>query len=411
MHDESNGEPYFLNLPGLKFVMSFSPEHVPVMVRAAGPTPGPLQLLPWIHREQVKSKANPNHEANLITLESTKWRENRTVLDAVFSSIPRIQSYLPMVDGIAEDFSKAILKSLGPNGESSDLYNHLYCYSNEVIGEIVYGMRLGNLSEKRTPLMLEFGKDLVDLFQVMAELQMSIPFYYLFETPNYKRFMTLLDKFETYYSPQLIMDSDKYHQTHNTQNRIDLVSHMRQMGQNNERILSNAITMFLGGSDSTHTLMWLLYNLGRFPRVQEKLREEVNLVVPNKAPMTVEHLHNMKYVRAVLKESMRVTPSAAGIVRVYDHPIALGGYEIPAGRIESKFLFCFVLFSRKNRERERERKEKKEREKKRKREEEIEKREQTLCVFRNISGQFVYNRQQKARSVSRPRGVPSRAIP
>lgn len=332
MHDECDGNLYYLNVMGLKFVVSFNPDHVPIMVRAAGPTPGPLQILPWIFRESEKAKADPKYEANLIALEGQKWRENRTVLDAVFSSIPRIQSYLPMVDAIAEDFSKNLLKNLDAKGESPDLYNNLYCYSNEVIGEIVYGMRLGNMEAQRTPLMQEFGKDLVDLFQTMAELQMSVPFYWYVKTPRYRHFLNLLEKFETYYSPKLLADSDNYHQQHDTKARIDLVAHMRQMGQNQDRILVNAITMFLAGSDSTtHTLMWLLYNLGRFPDAQEKLRQEVAAVLPNKAPATVEALHSLKYVRAVLKESMRITPSSPGIVRMYDHPIALGGYEIPAG--------------------------------------------------------------------------------
>lgn len=43
-----------MSLPfGLNFVISFRPEHVAGIVRAADKTPGPLQLMPWLRREKI----------------------------------------------------------------------------------------------------------------------------------------------------------------------------------------------------------------------------------------------------------------------------------------------------------------------------------------------------------------------
>ena len=101
--NDTYGQLFALNLLGQKFVISANPDHWAGVVRAAGKTPGPLQLLPWLKREQDLKAANPNHTTNLIALVGQEWRENRTVLDAVFSSIPRVQSYIPMVDEIGND--------------------------------------------------------------------------------------------------------------------------------------------------------------------------------------------------------------------------------------------------------------------------------------------------------------------
>jgi cytochrome P450 family 12 len=50
----------------------------------------------------------------------------------------------------------------------------------------------------------------------------------------------------------------------------------------------------------------ILYCLAKNPDKQEKLRKEVLKVMPDKnTPLTAEALHNMPYLRAVVKEGIR----------------------------------------------------------------------------------------------------------
>jgi cytochrome P450 family 12 len=50
----------------------------------------------------------------------------------------------------------------------------------------------------------------------------------------------------------------------------------------------------------------ILYCLAKNPDKQEKLREEVLKVMPDKStPLTAEALNNMPYLRAVVKEGIR----------------------------------------------------------------------------------------------------------
>ena len=325
------------NLLGVKFLMSFTPEHWPDIVRAAGKTPGPLQILPWLHHEEVKKKADPSYEENLIALKGEEWRQNRTVLDAVFSSIPRVQSYLPMVDQIGDELVRLVNAKIDPaTGQDKEMYDHMYSFSNEVIGLVVFGQRLGSLSAQgRSALNQRFFTSLVDLFSVMSELTMSAPWYKFIPTPKYRRFERLLKEIEEI-CQEFMDQSDAYHKQHGTdpKQRFDLMQHMRDHGQSPARILRNATTMFVAGSDSTtHTLMWLLYNLGRFPEVQSKLREEVLQHLPKGAALTSDALHQLKYLRATVKESMRLTPTASGLSRVYDYPVRIADYEIPQGTL------------------------------------------------------------------------------
>ena len=207
----------------------------------------------------------------------------------------------------------------------------------------MFGQRLGSLSlAGRSELSEAFFQQLIELFSLMSELTMSIPWFEFFPTPKYRRFKKVLASIEQTCA-QFVKNADAHHQAQQTDpaTRFDLLQHMRQNGQSEERVLRNATTMFLAGSDSTtHTLMWLLYNLGRFPHVQEKLRAELDHHLPPGTPLTAETLHELKYLRATVKESMRLTPTASGLTRRFPHPIAIGGREVPAGTII--FLASFI---------------------------------------------------------------------
>jgi len=99
-----------------------------------------------------------------------------------------------------------------------------------------------------------------------------------------------------------------------------------------EEIL-NSLTIFLmaGVDNTTNVTLWLLLNLGRNPKVQEKLYQEIMEVVGD-GPVTEEHLEKLEYMRQVFRESHRLTPLLPGSTfRVLDHPLEVSGYEIPAG--------------------------------------------------------------------------------
>lgn len=74
----------------------------------------------------------------------------------------------------------------------------------------------------------------------------------------------------------------------------------------------------------------LLYNLAINQRAQDKLREEVMKVLPTPhTSLTYESLTSLPYMRACLKESMRVMPVLSGNFRGAGRDMILQGYQIP----------------------------------------------------------------------------------
>lgn len=88
-------------------------------------------------------------------------------------------------------------------------------------------------------------------------------------------------------------------------------------------------------------LVSCLYHLAKNPEKQDKLRDEVYKYLPSKSSkLTTESLNSMPYMRAVLKEALRISPVLAGNARQTGRDIVLNGYQVPEGVSET---FTFPL--------------------------------------------------------------------
>jgi cytochrome P450 len=77
-------------------------------------------------------------------------------------------------------------------------------------------------------------------------------------------------------------------------------------------------------------LSFTLHLLGQHPDVQERVRDEVSAVVGDRTP-TADDAKALTYTTMVLKEAMRLFPSAPVIGRRSTVPGELCGHLVPAG--------------------------------------------------------------------------------
>lgn len=75
------------------------------------------------------------------------------------------------------------------------------------------------------------------------------------------------------------------------------------------------------------------------PEVQEKCREEILSILPSKeTPLTGEKLNKLNYLRATIKETMRLAPVSLGTMRNLEKDIVLSGYRVPKRVSYTSFL-------------------------------------------------------------------------
>ncbi|XP_023768195.1 cytochrome P450 Tp4149 [Lactuca sativa] len=93
------------------------------------------------------------------------------------------------------------------------------------------------------------------------------------------------------------------------------------------------LDVFAGGTDTIYnTLVWILTELIRNPRVMKKLQQEVTKVAQGRSMLFEEDFEKMEYLKAVIKESYRLHPPAPFLLpRESVEDVKMMGYDIPAG--------------------------------------------------------------------------------
>ncbi|KAG9440737.1 hypothetical protein H6P81_020902 [Aristolochia fimbriata] len=100
-------------------------------------------------------------------------------------------------------------------------------------------------------------------------------------------------------------------------------------------IKSACLTMMLGGADTTSiTLTWAFALLLNNPTVLKKAQEELDAQVGNEREANESDIKNLPYLRAVVKETLRLHPPVH-ITAAHEamEDCVVGGYRIPAGTL------------------------------------------------------------------------------
>ena len=101
-------------------------------------------------------------------------------------------------------------------------------------------------------------------------------------------------------------------------------------GMSDRQVMDECITLFGAGHETTAAaLAWTWYFLCQNPEVYQKVRQEVDSVLQGRTP-TFTDLPHLPYCLQVFKETMRLYPPAAAIIRETLHPIEIDGYQLPA---------------------------------------------------------------------------------
>ncbi|KAI4729451.1 cytochrome P450 monooxygenase [Aureobasidium sp. EXF-10728] len=119
---------------------------------------------------------------------------------------------------------------------------------------------------------------------------------------------------------------------------VDILSvAMQSGGFTDQQIVDQLLTFLAAGHETTATAMtWAVYVLGKYPEVQQKLREELrasNLpdIRDTSAQVTAEHIEQLPYLHAVTNEVLRYYCPVPMTIRVAAKDVVLSGQLIPEG--------------------------------------------------------------------------------
>lgn len=88
---------------------------------------------------------------------------------------------------------------------------------------------------------------------------------------------------------------------------------------------------FYQGVDTTSvTFSWVMYVLGKYPHIQDRIVEELNEKIPNfgDGKLSVNILGSLDYLGRTIKEVLRLYPSVPFIGRQIYKPLTIGNKTI-----------------------------------------------------------------------------------
>ncbi|MDX6338903.1 MAG: cyclooctat-9-en-7-ol 5-monooxygenase [Streptosporangiaceae bacterium] len=102
-------------------------------------------------------------------------------------------------------------------------------------------------------------------------------------------------------------------------------------GMTNEQLRDEATTLVIAGSETTgNTIAWACYLLAQHPQIQERLQQEVDLVLAGADP-DYETLSRLPFTRAVITETLRLYSPVWILPRRALVDVELGGHLLRAG--------------------------------------------------------------------------------
>ncbi|XP_046395350.1 probable cytochrome P450 49a1 [Ischnura elegans] len=331
----------FKGFPGRPdMVVIFCPEDVEKAFRNEGPWPirGGNQGMQY-YRNVVRRDFYQD-KVGVLAENGPKWAEARSKVNPPMMQ-PRIASqYVEPIGGVAQEFIERI-RSIKDEKEEmpKDFVNDLFKWSLESIAYVALDTRLGCLESNLPPdsepqKMIDAVGDFFDCF---FDIEVNIPFWKIYPTSTWKRYVRALDTFLEVSSKHVkaaMERSERRKAGGGTQAGAEMSVLERLLARTDMREATiMAQDMMFGGIDTTsYTIAATLYLMTKNPEKQELLFKELKKYLPSKNDViTDEKLKEMKYLKACLKESHRVLPILSGNLRGAVKDLVLSNYRVPKG--------------------------------------------------------------------------------
>uniref|UniRef100_A0A1Q3FR33 Putative cytochrome p450 12a4 mitochondrial n=1 Tax=Culex tarsalis TaxID=7177 RepID=A0A1Q3FR33_CULTA len=314
-------------------VLTFRPDDFKKLFRTEGQWPNRIALETFVHyRKNVRPDVFKGM-GGLVNEQGENWQHFRTIVNPVMMQPKTIRLYVDKLDEIAREFMGIISEIRDEKNEMpADFSQWLNRWALETVGVLALDTRLGVLGKDLSEDTKSIMTNIREFVKLSFQLDILPSIWRFYKTPAFKRLMTVLDELTRIIMAKVdeaVIRLDK-----NPSLDSDSQSVLEKLLKVNRDVaVVMAFDMLLAGVDTTSAATsGILYCLAKNPDKQARLREELRTILPNKdSPLTPDNMRNLPYLRACIKEGLRMYPPVAGNVRQTGKDIVLQGYQIPKG--------------------------------------------------------------------------------
>lgn len=312
----------------------FDADDIGMVYKSEGKTP--FRVGSSAFKKYRSSRPQWYHNIGYLTMQGEEWYKYRSKTQPYTLKPRTIMSYVPSMNNVAEEAITLIREYQDQYGPGKwNCLRLLYKWSLESVLFVALDKRLNCLKTELkegsdADIML---KSMDDIFECLQIFGYRMPLWRYMRTPTYARFERSMDSFT-----EVIFRNIKDAQKAPDEDReMTILQHMLSRDDLlYEDIVALMSDFLLGGADTTsNTASFLLYNMACHPEAQEKAYLEVKKLMEGRTEfnITSSDLNNIPYIKACLRESLRLFPTITGIYRKFDKDVTFSGYHVPKGTV------------------------------------------------------------------------------
>ena len=295
----------------------------------------------------------------LISKNGQEWKEMRSVISPTFTS-GKMKQMLPLMKESLVSMEKTIDKIV-KNGEGNrvDSKKLFGCFTLDVIAKCAFATetnahenendafiepvrRFFKYNKLKVMMVLLLPNFIKDFFNITAQPAKSVDFMAnvakqimdnrrresQYEKRSYPDLLQLMmSAGKSTVKEQVVEDTVDNEAHHGNEDEVTRVkpTDSHKMSLTDHEIMANTILVLVAGYETTATtITFTSYSLAINPRVQDRLRTEVNDALnSNGGDLSYEVLSGLKYLDAVISETLRMFPPVIRVERIADEDCVL----------------------------------------------------------------------------------------
>ena len=350
-HANKYGRIFRSQLPGFTIISLSDPADVAKVLRSEQKYPQRRQFPVLDYYREKRGKI-----PGVFFADGPEWYKYRSVLSKRMLRPKEVAEYASGFNEIITDFIHKLRTVREPSGSEKEnevcaLDNELFKWSFESVAEMLFDKRFGCLEPEVNKEAQTFIKAVGDILaNIMGIGFLPTWFYKIYETQQFKNFFS---SFDTMYEYAELFIARRINELEDQQrnqssdpsepsesDKAGFFEFLLSSGRlTKDDLLASVIDVLFAGVDTTSNAMqWVLYMMAKNPDKQDILRQEVLSVLGDTTLATPTTLAQMPYLKAWVRETLRLYPVLCAIPRRPAEDIILSGYLIPGGMTQVEFL-------------------------------------------------------------------------
>ncbi|XP_064097711.1 cytochrome P450 4C1-like [Macrobrachium nipponense] len=292
----------------------------------------------------------------LLTSTGEKWQSRRKLLTPAFH-FKILEDFVDVFNGQ----SNTLIRKLGEkaDGTTFDIFPYITRCALDIICETAMGYTASAQDDTDSEYMRTLTKLVRLVRERLSKVWLSIPFVFklLGYAKKQKEYLAIVHGFtqkaiverrairerqkscesqkENSPEPSTEQDEIVFKGKKKLLAFLDLLLEYSDDGKalTDEEIQEEVDTFMFEGHDTTAaSINWVLYFMGYYPEIQEKVYEELTSVLGDPdQPLTMADIRELNYLDRCIKESLRLYPSVPFVGRRLGEDIVVDNYRVPAG--------------------------------------------------------------------------------